>query len=379
MRINEVITESNDLDEGAIGAGLGALAGSALGPVGSAVGAGLGSAAGDWVSNKASAYMAKRNREKAKKLRAQADALDGGNTGGSSNYGGGGSSNYGGGSGTSNVSYSAPSSSSNVSYSAPSSSSSSGASGASSSASGSARAAAKAPNIKSIQTSLQHVPATSVERIRGMLQRRAGMAESVELDELNLGVKKGIANLGKGIKLGYKNPTAAKNLSKNPNTGAMTKAGRLVGRAGAWDVGKAAKKAAKWTGQAAMGATKTLGKAAAAAPGAVATGIGKTQAGIRNVKGAYQTARGATMTPQDLEKTIATMTPQDAKDLLDFFNTIHPAPNAPATPAAQAAPATTPSLKVVSGGASSTPSAATGTTATPESVAYFSKFLGRDL
>ena len=342
MRINEVITESNDLDEGAIGAGLGALAGSALGPVGSAVGAGLGSAAGDWVSNKASAYMAKRNREKAKKLRAQADALDGGNTGGASN----------------------------VSYSAPSSSSSSGASGASSSASGSARAAAKAPNIKSIQTSLQHVPATSVERIRGMLQRRAGMAESVELDELNLGVKKGIANLGKGIKLGYKNPTAAKNLSKNPNTGAMTKAGRLVGRAGAWDVGKAAKKAAKWTGQAAMGATKTLGKAAAAAPGAVATGIGKTQAGIRNVKGAYQTARGATMTPQDLEKTIATMTPQDAKDLLDFFNTIHPAPNAPAT---------TPSLKVVSGGASSTPSAATGTTATPESVAYFSKFLGRDL
>jgi hypothetical protein len=368
MRINEVIIESNDLDEGAIGAGLGALAGSALGPVGSAVGAGLGSAAGDWVSNKANAYMAKRNREKAKKLRAQADALDGGNTSGSSNYGGGGSSNYGGRGGTSNVS-----------YSAPSSSSSSGASGASSSAAGSARAAAKAPNIKSIQTSLQHVPTTSVDRIRGLLQRRAGVAESVELDELNLGVKKGIANLGKGIKLGYKNPTAAKNLSKNPNTGAMTKAGRLVGRAGAWDVGKAAKKAAKWTGQAAMGATKTLGKAAAAAPGAVATGIGKTQAGIRNVKGAYQTAKGATMTPQDLEKTIATMTPQDAKDLLDFFNTIHPAPNAPATPAAQAAPATTPSLKVVSGGASSTPSAATGTTATPESVAYFSKFLGRDL
>ena len=63
--------------------------------------------------------------------------------------------------------------------------------------------------------------------------KAAGLSES-QLDEgLWDSIVKGAANLVKGAKLGFKNPQAAKNLSKNPNTGMMTKTGRLAGRAGA--------------------------------------------------------------------------------------------------------------------------------------------------
>lgn len=63
--------------------------------------------------------------------------------------------------------------------------------------------------------------------------KAAGLSES-QLDEgLWDSIVKGAANLVKGAKLGFKNPQAAKNLSKNPTTGMMTKTGRLAGRAGA--------------------------------------------------------------------------------------------------------------------------------------------------
>jgi peptidoglycan hydrolase-like protein with peptidoglycan-binding domain len=84
--------------------------------------------------------------------------------------------------------------------------------------------------------------------------KAAGLSES-QLDEgLWDSIVKGAANLVKGAKLGFKNPQAAKNLSKNPNTGIMTKAGRLAGRTGA-----AIKKRPLATGLATVAGAGTLG------------------------------------------------------------------------------------------------------------------------
>jgi hypothetical protein len=150
-------------------------------------------------------------------------------------------------------------------------------------------------DIRQLQTSIQRLQGADIEKFRGMLKAKAGIKEGQELDELNLGAvaagaKRMAGQAGNAIKTAY------------------NKAAPVV------------KKAAQATGNAIKAAPAAIGKAGGAVGNAVTT-----------AKGAYQQARGATMTPQDIQHAIAIMTPQDAKNLLDYFNSIHP----------EAAPATT--------------------------------------
>jgi hypothetical protein len=196
---------------------------------------------------------------------------------------------------------------------------------------------------KKFMGSLQALKGGDVEKVRAVLQSRVAVAEGVMG---NIG--KGIKNFGKGLKFGATNPQAASNLSKNPNTGTMTKAGRVAG-AGINRAGSAVAQGATWAKDKTVQGVKALPGAIAAAPTTIAGVAGRAAATGTQMKQAYQDARGGYMTIQDLQRTIATMSPKDAGEALQFFNSIHPA----ATPAAPAAGA--PNLQVQQGGKSATP------------------------
>jgi hypothetical protein len=177
--------------------------------------------------------------------------------------------------------------------------------------------------------SLQALKGGDVEKVRQVLQGRAAVAEGVMG---NIG--KGIKNFGKGLKYGATNPQVARNFNKNPNTGTMTKAGRVAGIGVNRGAGALVK------------GVKALPGAIANAPTTIAGVAGRAAATGTQMKQAYQDARGGFMTIQDLQRTIATMSPKDAEEALQFFNSIHPA----ATPAAPAAGTGKGGLTVVPGG-----------------------------
>ena len=73
----------------------------------------------------------------------------------------------------------------------------------------------------------------------------------------------------------------------------------------------------------------------------VAGGLGKMNQGYVNAKSAYQKGRGGDMTPQEIDLALASMPKEQAAELLNFFDTLHPAVAAGSpTPAASAAPTT---------------------------------------
>jgi hypothetical protein len=303
MRINDIIVENIETNEGvgsALAKGVGGLAKGAASIAGGVHGAWDAAKAGysagrSAVSGKSSGNQ---NKIKANQLRAQADALDGGNS--AQSFSG-----------------------SSVNRSPSTNTSSQGTASGSQTPSTQQVSTSPEPQVKPMDnkpflTSLQALQGDDVERVRSMLQSRSQMSESEDLDEFNLGAaassaRKSLSSLVKGAKLGYANPQAAKNLSMNPKTSKMTKAGRLIGRAG-----HGAVKGLKAAGQAAGSAIK-------AAPGAVAGAAGKVGAVGTQMRQAYQTARGGSMTSQEIAQLIGSMEPADAKQVLNFFNTVHPA------------------------------------------------------
>jgi hypothetical protein len=81
----------------------------------------------------------------------------------------------------------------------------------------------------------------------------------------------------------------------------------------------------------------------------VAGSLGKMGRGYVDAKSAYQQGRGGDMTPQEIDLAIASMPKEQAAELLQFFDTLHPADaggpadsGAPTTPATSTAPASTP-------------------------------------
>jgi hypothetical protein len=185
-----------------------------------------------------------------------------------------------------------------------------------------------AVDVQVLQKSIQNLKGADVERIRRMLQTRAGISESTELDEISIGsIAQGASKLARGA------GTAIK--------GAYNAAKPVVGAA------------ANAAGRAVKAAPAALGKAAGAVRGAVTT-----------ARGAYQQAAGGSMTPQELDRAIATMPKDQAAELLQFFNTIHTA----VTPGASKAVDTTHP-------ADDNPNLVPGTN---ESIGY-SRFLGMHL
>lgn len=301
MRINDIILESNT-EEG-IGSAIGSIAGGLAKGAGAVVGGirGAGDAFGKGYTAGRSAVSGDSkqaiNQAKAQKLRAQADQLDGGNSANTNNTG-------------ASTAVSGTSVANNVSQ----------------------PTAQNAPvsnplDNKKFLSSLQHLKGDDVERVRTMLQKRVAMGESVELDEFDIKgmantAKKGIGNFVKGAKFGYNDPTRATNLSKNPNTGTMTKAGRVAGKLGTQAV-QGIKTGAGKAADLAKAAPGAIARAAKATPGALATAAGNVAATGTQMKHDYQLARGASMTPQDLYQTVASLSAEDAKKVLGFFNTIH--------------------------------------------------------
>ena len=241
MRINDIILESTQ-EEGVASAlgGISNVGGALAGGI-----AGIGNKFAQGYRNGRNAVLGTNsNADKANQLRVQADQLDGGHTAQT---------------GTAQAGANTTQASANTSVSAAQQ----------------ADLQDKANELKSIETTIQHLKGADIERAREILTKRAALAESTELDELNLG-------------------------------------GMAAAAAGA-------------TGN----ALKSAGKVLKAAPKAIATGAGKLGALGTKMKQTYQQARGATMTPQDLQRSLASMDPATAKDILSFFNNIHPMQSTP--------------------------------------------------
>jgi hypothetical protein len=319
MRINDIISESNT-EEG-IGSAIGSIAGGLAKGAGAVVGGirGAGDAFGKGYTAGRSAVSGDSkqaiNQAKAQKLRAQADQLDGGSSAQSYNNA---SSAQPSGNTQANTQNAVAASNNAVNNPAPNGAQPTGNTQANTQNNVAAPDATVSNPLdnKKFLSSLQHLKGNDVERVRTMLQKRVAMGESVELDEFDIKgmantAKKGIGNFVKGAKFGYKDPTRATNLSKNPNTGTMTKAGRVAGKLGT---------------QAVQGIKAGAGKAAdiaKAAPGALATAAGSVAATGTQMKHDYQMARGGSMTAMDLQQMIASFDADQAKKVLGFFNTVH--------------------------------------------------------
>jgi len=296
MRINDILTETRS-DEGIV-SDIGTGVGKAVGATARGVGAVAGGVRGAWdaakqgfqagrnlvggggssaASNTGGGGVNPDNIQRAQDLRAQADQLDGGNSAQQSSNGSGGGR-------SSRVSRSGAGG-----QSTPYTGGGQNAGAASQSAAPNNAAAPAGPDpeaakIQKLQQALQHLSGPDVERIRGMLKKRAGIAEGI--------------------------------VSK------------------------------------------------------VAGGLGKMGRGYVDAKSAYQQGRGGDMTPQEIDLAIASMPKEQAAELLQFFDTLHPAAAgspadsaAPTTPAASTASTSTPPESTPSA-PEPTPAAAGGATGT---------------
>jgi len=257
MRINDIILESTQ-DEGVASAlgGLSKVGGALAGGI-----AGIGNKFAQGYRNGRGAVMGTNaNTEKANQLRVQADQLDGGHTAQTT---------------TAQAGTNTTQAGTNTTQA-----------GTTASAAQQADQQDQKDQLKSLQTSIQHLKGADIERFREILNKRAGLAESAELDEMNLGgmaagARSAMGSAGSAIKTAYNKVAPA------------------------------------------------VGNAIKAAPSAIATGAGKLGALGTSMKQTYQKVRGATMTPQDLERVIASMDPATAKDMLSFFNNVHPLQSTP--------------------------------------------------
>jgi hypothetical protein len=330
MRINDIISESNT-EEG-IGSAIGSIAGGLAKGAGAVVGGirGAGDAFGKGYTSGRSAVSGDSkqaiNQAKAQKLRAQADQLDGG----------GSAQSYGNASGA-QPSGNTQSNTQNAVAASNNAVNNPAATGAqpTDNTQANTQNAVATPNAevsnplnnKKFLSSLQHLKGDDVEQVRSMLQRKVAMGESVELDEFDIKgmantAKKGIGNFVKGAKFGYKDPTRASNLSKNPNTGTMTKAGRVAGKLGTQAV-QGIKAGAGKAADIARATPGAISRVAKATPGALATAAGSVAATGTQMKHDYQMARGGSMTAIDLQQMIASFDADQAKKVLGFFNTVH--------------------------------------------------------
>jgi hypothetical protein len=382
MRINDIISESNT-EEG-IGSAIGSIAGGLAKGAGAVVGGirGAGDAFGKGYTAGRSAVSGDSkqaiNQAKAQKLRAQADQLDGGSS--AQSYG---NSNSAQPTNTSQANtQNAVATPNNNAGSAVNNPAVNSAQPTNTSQANTQNAVAT-PNAevsnpldnKKFLSSLQHLKGDDVERVRSMLQKKVAMGESVELDEFDIKgmantAKKGIGNFVKGAKFGYNDPTRATNLSKNPNTGTMTKAGRVAGKLGTQAV-QGIKAGAGKAADIAKATPGAIAKVAKATPGALATAAGSVAATGTQMKHDYQMARGGSMTPQDLHQMIASFDADEAKKVLGFFNTIHDSGEpAQAEPVDQTQATGTdgkPNLKLHKGGLGES------------RVGYHSRFLGTEI
>jgi hypothetical protein len=374
MRINDIILENNT-EEG-IGSAIGSIAGGLAKGAGAVVGGirGAGDAFGKGYTAGRSAVSGDGkqsiNQARAQKLRAQADQLDGGSSAQSYN-----TSNNTGSAGNVPVSTNTVSAVNNPSANNAQPTSTNQAGTQNAVAAPDAEVSNPLDNKKFL-SSLQHLKGDDVEQVRSMLKRKVAMAESVELDEFDIKgmantAKKGIGNFVKGAKFGYKDPTRATNLSKNPNTGTMTKAGRVAGKLGTQAV-QGIKAGADKAAQYAKAAPGAISRVAKATPGALATAAGNVAATGTKMKQDYQMARGGSMTSMDLQQMIASFDADQAKKVLGFFNTVHPeAEPAQAEPVDQTQATGTddskPNLKLHKGGLGES------------RVGYHSRFLGTEI
>jgi hypothetical protein len=178
---------------------------------------------------------------------------------------------------------------------------------------------------KKFMGSLQALKGGDVEKVRAVLQSRAAVAE--DLDEglrsiasqtgqalQNWLASKGLAYDAAGIKAGIAQmPADLKRVAQQTYRGLIKKPASYIN------------------------------KAVAAAPDTLGNLAGKAGATGTRFSQAYQNARGGYMTIQDLQRSIAAMSPKDAGEALQFFNSIHPG-------VAPAAATGTGGLNVVDGG-----------------------------
>lgn len=354
MRINELILESSDVDEG----------------IGSAIGTGIG-AVGRGIG--AVASVPQGFARAVKKGYQSGVATIGGDTappGSAATTPSGGNSSSGG--STYQQGYQdgmAAAKSGGSSFTKGFKQGFSGQSSAPASATAPALATTAAPAAspmkdKKFLGTIQALKGDDIEKVRQVLQTRAGVAESLD-EAFNLAgagqalqnwlASKGLAYDAAGIKAGLAQmPADLKKIAQQTYQGLIKKP--------------------------AVAAGKVLAKA----PGALATAAGKVAATGTQMKQAYQNARGGYMTVQDLQRMIATMTPADAADALQFFNSIHPSTAAaPAANTGTSVEVGKPNLKVVSGGQAPTGTGQSfgsrGIAGLGEAVVFRSKFLGMDI
>jgi hypothetical protein len=184
---------------------------------------------------------------------------------------------------------------------------------------------------KKFMGSLQALKGGDVEKVRAVLKSRAAVAE--DLDE---GWRDSLSTAGHVIS------STGKYVGQNALAGAKYVGNKAV--QGAKYVGNKGIQGAKYVGNKAVQGVNAAGQAIANSPDTLGTVAGKIGGAGTRFSQAYQNARGGYMTMQDLQRSIATMSPKDAGEALQFFNSIHP--EAPA-----AAPAAgTGGLNVVDGG-----------------------------
>ena len=274
MRINDILTETRS-DEGIV-SDIGSGVGKAVGATARGVGAVAGGVRGAWdaakqgfqagrnlvggggssaASNTGGGGVNPDNIQRAQDLRAQADQLDGGNSAQQSSNGSGGGR-------SSRVSRSGAGGQSTPYTGGRQNAGDASQAAAPNNAAAPAGPDPEAAKIQKLQQALQHLSGPDVERIRGMLKKRAGIAEGI--------------------------------VSK------------------------------------------------------IAGGLGKMGRGYVNAKSAYQKGRGGDMTPQEIDLAIASMPKEQAAELLQFFDTLHPAAaggpadsGTPTTPSPSTAPAST--------------------------------------
>jgi len=238
-----------------------------------------------------------------------------------------------------------------------------------------------AVNDEKFMASLQSLKGADIENIRSLLKARAGSRTNEDLDEgwrdtlsaAGQSVKQGLGTVGSGIAHGanvaaHTIGSAGKVAAQNAAAGAKWAGGKAV-QGAKWAGGKAVQ-GAKIAGGAALKGAQAAGQAIANAPDTLGTVAGKIGASGTSFRQAYQNARGGSMTTQEIQRSIAKMSPQDARNVLRIFNSLYPA----AAAQGQTAPATgTPNLQVQQGGRAPAPEADPMATGTNES---YSRYLG---
>ena len=173
---------------------------------------------------------------------------------------------------------------------------------------------------KKFMGSLQALKGGDVEKVRAVLKSRAAVAEGLDEGPRWDATKDFIARGGQKALAG-----------------------------GKWAKDKTVK-GAKWAKDKTVQGVNAAGQAIANAPDTLGTVAGKVGGAGTRFSQAYQNARGGYMTIQDLQRSIAAMSPKDAGEALQFFNSIHPDATAAAPAAGTDAGAGPGDLKVVDGG-----------------------------